>query len=698
MKLSGFLTSAGINILICIVLSILYSILRKQPGHAGVYFGQRISQAQQAQSHDPLCFDRFVPSTSWIRKAWETSEEEIFAIGGLDAVVFLRIVVFSIRIFSIAAIICFLFVLPLNYFGQEMKHTVIPKENLDVFTIGNVKERSAWLWVHCLALYIISFCACVLLYLDYKGIAKMRLAHFTRSPSNLSHFTVLVRAIPWSSGESYSDVVTKFFSHYYASSYLSHQMVYRSDTVQKLVTDAKKMYKIIKSTPITQHCGTGFIRCGLCGGTANSFKKLSNEPENCERSVDFGDPDLREKECAAALVFFRTRYAALVASQSLQSPNPMIWVTDLAPEPHDMYWSNLYIPFRLLWIRKTGTFLASILFSFFFLAPATFVQGLVHLDKLQNAFPFMRAIVKRSFLFELVTGYLPSVMLMIFLYTAPPIMMLLSALEGNFSRSVRKRSACLKVLYFLIWNVFFANILTGTVIDRLGTISTPIDIPIQLAKAVPQQAFFFMTYVLTSGWAGLASELLQPFVLICNWLDRLLFRSKGVISYDTMTFPYHTEIPRLLLFGMLGFTFSVMAPLILPFLLVYFFLAYLVYRNQVLIEMDWQDQQSGKMEDIHEKLLSAYSQFTPTNLGKPDKPHHGDDTNDERFHDPENRKPGIIIFRVLAGRSYCPGGKKISGERPCLSNSFILFSPSFSSVLCEGETDGERGKPCRVIA
>lgn len=94
MKLSGFLTSAGINILICIVLSILYSILRKQPGHAGVYFGQRISQVQQAQSHDPLCFDRFVPSTSWIRKAWETSEEEIFAIGGLDAVVFLRIVVF----------------------------------------------------------------------------------------------------------------------------------------------------------------------------------------------------------------------------------------------------------------------------------------------------------------------------------------------------------------------------------------------------------------------------------------------------------------------------------------------------------------------------------------------------------------------------------------------------------------------------
>ena len=47
------------------------------------------------------------------------------------------------------------------------------------------------------------------------------------------------------------------------------------------------------------------------------------------------------------------------------------------------------------------------------------------------------------------------------------------------------------------------------------------------------------------------------------------------------SFPYHTEVPKVLLFGLLGFTCSVLAPLILPFLLVYFFLGYVVYRNQV---------------------------------------------------------------------------------------------------------------------
>lgn len=97
------------------------------------------------------------------------------------------------------------------------------------------------------------------------------------------------------------------------------------------------------------------------------------------------------------------------------------------------------------------------------------------------------------------------------------------------------------------------------------------------------QAVFFMSYVLTSGWTGLASELMQPFVLLCHWLDKTIFLGKGVVSYDPLTFPYHTEIPRILLFGLLGFTASVTAPLMLPFLMVYFFLAYLVYRNQVSI-------------------------------------------------------------------------------------------------------------------
>ncbi|KAK8969582.1 hypothetical protein KSP40_PGU002391 [Platanthera guangdongensis] len=230
------------------------------------------------------------------------------------------------------------------------------------------------------------------------------------------------------------------------------------------------------------------------------------------------------QECAAAFVFFRTRFAAIVTSEVLQSSNPMYWVTDLAPEPHDVYW---------------------------------------------------------TFAIEIVTGYLPSVILQLFLYIVPPVMLLFSSVEGSISHSGRKKSACWKVLYFTIWNVFFVNVFSGSVISQLNVISSPKEIPAQLAKAVPSQATFFITYVLTSGWASLSSEVMQLFGLIWNFIRRHIFGWKDDPA-SVPSFPYHTEVPKVLLFGLLGFTCSVLAPLILPFLLVYFFLGYVVYRNQIL--------------------------------------------------------------------------------------------------------------------
>ncbi|CAB4296727.1 unnamed protein product [Prunus armeniaca] len=578
--MSPLLTSAGINIAVCVILFSLYSILRKQPSNVNVYFGRRISIATRRS--DPFCLDRFVPSASWLLKAWRTKEEDLLAVGGLDSVVFIRMVVFSLRIFSIGAVVCVFIVLPVNYHGQKMHHQHIPLQSLEVFTILNVQEGSKWLWTHCLALYIITFSACVLLYFEYKTITKMRLAHITASSSNPSYFTVVVRAIPWSAEESYSDSVRKFFTKYHASSYLSHQMVYRSGKIQKLMSDAGKVCKILKDASVDQTRKPDLFQCGFCGGATDSFKILSNETESVRGKSSLIDDGVggRKKVCAAAFVFFKTRYAAVVTSQVLQSSNPMLWVTDMAPEPNDVYWSNLWIPYGQLWIRKIATLLAAIAFMLVFLIPVTFVQGLTQLEFLQQAFPFLRGLLKKKIISQLVTGYLPSVVLILAFYSVPPVMMLFSTAEGCISRSGRKKSACFKVLYFTIWNVFFVNIFTGSLIRQLSVFSSVKDIPAQLANAVPAQAKFFMTYVLSSGWASLACELMQIYPLLCNYFRRFILLKDGY--NDTLTFPYHTEIPRVLLFGFVGFTCSILVPLILPFLLVYFVLAYLIYRNQIL--------------------------------------------------------------------------------------------------------------------
>ncbi|KDP41570.1 hypothetical protein JCGZ_15977 [Jatropha curcas] len=580
MDIGALLTSAGINIALCILLFSLYSILRKQPSNRVVYFGRRLASVR-IRNNDFFSIDRFVPSPSWIWKAWETTEEEILAIGGLDALAFQRMLTFGIRIFSIAAIICLVLVLPMNYYGKEMQHKHIPSESLDVFTIGNVKEGSRWLWAHCLALYVISCASCLLLYFEYKSITQMRLAHITRSHLDPSHFTILVRSIPWSPGGSYSDTVRNFFTNYYASSYLSHQMVYRRGIIQKLMVDAEKMCKMLIPVPSDR---PNLQPCCFCARNTNSFKMLSSEPDSIKDDISFSDLTVvsRDDEVPAAFVFFKTRYSAVVATQMLQSSNPMLWVTEMAPEPHDVLWSNLSIPYKQLWLRRIATLLAAIVFMFLFLIPVTFVQGLTQLDKLSRTFPFLRGILKKAFISLVVTGYLPSVILMLFLYTVPPMMMFFSSAEGHVSRSERKRSAGLKILYFTIWNVFFVNVFSGSVISQLNVFSSVRDIPMELAKVIPTQASFFMTYVLTSGWASLACELMQLFPLGCNVIKKFILRIEEDSSDDLMTFPYHTEVPRVLLFALIGFTCAIMAPLILPFLLVYFFMAFLVYRNQIL--------------------------------------------------------------------------------------------------------------------
>ncbi|ONK60411.1 uncharacterized protein A4U43_C08F18150 [Asparagus officinalis] len=711
MKISALLTSAGINIGLCTLFLSLYSILRKQPSNLSVYFGRRLSEEHNRR--DSFSFDRLVPSAGWLMKAWRTTDEEILSSVGLDAVVFLRMLVFSIRIFAIAAGVCLFGVLPFNYYGNEMTHTKIHLEKIDVFSIANVEDGSQWLWIHCLALYIISSTACFLLYLEYRNISRMRLAHITESPPNPRHFSVLVRSIPRTHDEPFDVTIVNFFTKYHGSSYLSHQMISQAGTVQKIMYNAKKVYKKIirlKNTSFNQHHRSSNYRCGLCGGGSRPLHTYHNafELEAKRYELESSVSRTTKKDSSAAFVFFKTRYAAVVASQIPQSSDPMLWAIDLAPEPNDVYWSNLWVPYRLVWLHRITVQIATLAFMVVFTIPVTFVQGLSHLDKLQKKFPVLRDLLKKSFLIQIVTGYLPSVLLMLALYTVPPVMMLLSRFEGCISHSGKRKSACGKVLYFTIWNVFFMNCFSASFIRNL--VSAPTDIPTMLAKLLPGQAAFFITYVLTSGWASLSAELLQIFPLICNFIKRTL----GISDDDpsVLSFPYYTEVPRVLLLSLIGFTYSVLAPLILPFLLVYFLLAYLVYRNQFmnvyrtkydyggqlwplvhnttifslvltqvialgffglkkspiasgftiplviltllfnencknrfypifcklaaqdLIEMDQQDEQSGRMQEIHKQLLMIYRQYPA-------------DTDDIELVDEEPQTPGDSSLNCL---------------------------------------------------
>jgi hypothetical protein len=59
----------------------------------------------------------------------------------------------------------------------------------------------------------------------------------------------------------------------------------------------------------------------------------------------------------------------------------------MAPEPRDVAWRNLVIPYRVLPLCKLGIIVAASLLTVFFAIPVTAVQGIAKFEKLKKWFP-----------------------------------------------------------------------------------------------------------------------------------------------------------------------------------------------------------------------------------------------------------------------------------------------------------------------
>ena len=88
--------SAAINIGLALVTLTLFSIFKKQPSFAPIYYARRLSNGQQIHFHDQtFSFRCFLPSVSWIPRAFRVTEDEILDSSGLDALVIIRLFKFG---------------------------------------------------------------------------------------------------------------------------------------------------------------------------------------------------------------------------------------------------------------------------------------------------------------------------------------------------------------------------------------------------------------------------------------------------------------------------------------------------------------------------------------------------------------------------------------------------------------------------
>lgn len=96
----------------------------------------------------------------------------------------------------------------------------------------------------------------------------------------------------------------------------------------------------------------------------------------------------------AAFVSFKSRWAAAVCAQTQQSRDPTSWLTEWAPEPRDVYWPNLAIPYVQLTIKRLIIVVAFFFLTTFFMIPITFVQTLANIEGIEKALPPLKVIIE----------------------------------------------------------------------------------------------------------------------------------------------------------------------------------------------------------------------------------------------------------------------------------------------------------------
>ncbi|ESQ33835.1 hypothetical protein EUTSA_v10006933mg [Eutrema salsugineum] len=487
--------------------------------------------------------------------------------------------------------------------------------------MANITKRSPRLWAFLGAVYWVSLVTYFMLWKAYKHVSRLRAQALMSADVIPEQFAILVRDIPSPpNGQTQKEFIDSYFRRIYPETFYRSLVVTENSKVNKIwgnlegykkkLARAEAVFEETKNRPTNK---TGF--CGLVGKQVDSieyYTELINESvgklEAEQKSV------LAEKQQTAAIVFFNDRVVAALAAQSLHSQMVDKWTVTEAPEPRQLIWKNLKIKLFSRIVRQYFIYFFVALTILFYMIPITFISAITTLANLQKAVPFIKPIVKITFIRTILESYLPQIALLVFLAILPKFLLFLSKAEGIPSVSHAIRAASGKYFYFSVLNVFLGVTLAGSLFDNLKALEKkPNSIVTVLATSLPKNATFFLTYVALKFFVGYGLELSRIIPLIIFHLKKK-YLCKTEAEVKEAWYPgdlsYGTRVPGDMLILTITFCYSVIAPVILVFAVIYFGLGWLILRNQALKVYVPSYESYGRMwPHIHTRILAALFLF-----------------------------------------------------------------------------------------
>eukprot|EP00262_Sarcandra_glabra_P002905 TRINITY_DN1330_c0_g3_i1.p1 TRINITY_DN1330_c0_g3~~TRINITY_DN1330_c0_g3_i1.p1 ORF type:complete len:725 (+),score=87.39 TRINITY_DN1330_c0_g3_i1:199-2373(+) len=634
MEFSSFLTSLGTSCIIFIVLMFIFAWLSRKPSNGVVYYPNRILKGL-----DPWEGPRGRNPFAWIGEALRSSEQDVISISGVDTAVYLVFLSSVLAILVLSG--CFLLPVLLPVAGTDNNiergtdtNSNGTFNNLDKIAMGNIQKGSTRLWAFMLGTYWVSFVTFYVLLKAYKHVSELRAAALMSPEVKPEQFTVLVRDIPpVPQGQTRKEQVDSYFRTLHPETFYRSLVVTDNKEANKLWKELEGYKKKLaraeaifsesklsgkpEGTKPTNR--TGFL--GLVGPKVDTINYCNEKIKELVPKLEANQKiTIKEKQLNSALVFFNSRPSAISAGQTLHAQMVDTWSVMEAPEPRQLIWKNLSIKYYPRQIRQYAIYGLVFLAVVFYMIPITVISAFTTLANLKKYLPFLKPIVNQSAIKTVLEAYLPQIALIVFLALLPKFLMFLSKTEGIPSQSHAARAASGKYFYFIIFNVFLGVTVGGTLFSAMKTIlkDTSEIIPM-LGNNLPQNATFFITFVALKFFVGYGLELSRLIPLIIYHLKKkYLCKTEAEVkeAWAPGDFGFATRVPNDTLIITIVLCYSVIAPIIIPFGVIYFGLGWLIARNQALKVYVPSYESYGRMwPHIHIRILAALIIYQVTMIG-----------------------------------------------------------------------------------
>ena len=227
------------------------------------------------------------------------------------------------------------------------------------------------------------------------------------------------------------------------------------------------------------------------------------------------------------------------------------------------------------------------LFTSLFSIIVAFVAGLANIDKINDKCGCLGFVDDMDDTSKaLMEDLLPVVVMIIFLSLVTGFFYSFHAKENWVAYSQIMHSSFQSHFIFLFFNLFIVYLLAGSLFDEMeDLLDNPSDAADALGRAIPSNSRFFTIYIMSLGFGGMPLRLSLIGPLIVGNIKRK-FLAKSVKDHkeamNVPPFDSMNEAPHFLVVLAISSTYSTIAPIVAPFTIVYFGLAYLVVKQQFL--------------------------------------------------------------------------------------------------------------------